>query len=134
MTEARTTYREVFASRGYPALYSGAALGMVGVSLQVLAFSVAVYDATRNPFWSSPPSRPGSCRRCSAARCCRRIADRVPPRLLLPIGALVRAAVAAAARDRRCSASAAASRSSPPPRCVQPLFSSGAVRARRPGC
>ena len=95
MTGARTTYGEVFASRGYPALYSGAALGMVGVSLQVLAFSVAVYDLTRDPFWSSAAFAAGFLPQVLGGAVLPSVADRLPPRVLLPIGALVRAAVAA---------------------------------------
>jgi hypothetical protein len=95
MTEARTTYRSVFASRGYPGLYVGSTLGMVGVSLQVLAFSVAVYDATRNPFWSSAAFAAGFLPQVVGGAVLPSIADRVPARLLLPLGAVLRAAVAA---------------------------------------
>ena len=90
MAEARTTYRDVFASRGYPALYSGAALHMMGASLQVLAFSVAVYDATRSPFWSSLAFAAGFLPQVVGGAVLPSLADRVPARLLLPIGALVR--------------------------------------------
>jgi predicted MFS family arabinose efflux permease len=95
MTEARTTYRSVFAARGYSALYAGSTLGMVGVSLQVLAFSVAVYDATRNPFWSSAAFAAGFLPQVVGGAVLPSIADRLPARLLLPLGALLRAAVAA---------------------------------------
>ncbi|MGT2426247.1 hypothetical protein [Amnibacterium kyonggiense] len=90
MTEQRTAYRDVFASRGYPALYAGATLSMVAVSLQVLAFSVAVYDTTRSPAWSSIAFAAGFLPQVLGGAVLPSVADRVPPRVLLPIGALVR--------------------------------------------
>jgi MFS family permease len=95
MAESRTSYRSVFASRGYPALYAGSAFGMVGVSLQVLAFSVTVYDTTRNPLWSSAAFAAGFLPQVVGGAVLPSLADRVPTRLLLPVGALIRAAVAA---------------------------------------
>ncbi|WP_375390282.1 MFS transporter [uncultured Amnibacterium sp.] len=94
MTEHRTTYREVFASRGYPALYSGTALHMMGASLQVLAFSVAVYQATRSPFWSSLAFAAGFLPQVVGGAVLPSLADRVPARVLLPVGALLRMAAA----------------------------------------
>jgi MFS family permease len=95
MTEARTTYREVFASRGYPALYAGSTLNMMAASLQVLAFSVAVYDATRSPAWSSIAFAAGFLPQVVGGAILPSLADRIPARLLLPVGALVRLAAAA---------------------------------------
>ncbi|MFD1721915.1 MFS transporter [Amnibacterium endophyticum] len=95
MTEARTTYRSVFASRGFPALYGGAALAMAGASLQVLAFSVAVYDATGNPALSSAAFAAGFLPQVVGGAVLPSLADRVPARLLLPLGSVTRAVVAA---------------------------------------
>jgi MFS family permease len=94
MAEERTTYRAVFSSPGYTALYSGTALGMVASSLQVLAFSVAVFAATRSPFLSSAAFAAGFLPQVIGGAVLPSIADRVPARLLLPIGAVVRAATA----------------------------------------
>ncbi len=95
MTGARTTYREVFASRGFPGLYAGSALNMMATSLQVLAFSVAVYDTTRSPAWSSIAFAAGFLPQVVGGAILPSLADRVPARLLLPVGALVRLASAA---------------------------------------
>lgn len=95
MPETRTTYRSVFASRGYPALYAGTALNMTAMSLQVLAFSVAVYDSTRSPTWSSIAFAAGFLPQVIGGAVLPSLADRVPARLLLPIGALVRLVSAA---------------------------------------
>ena len=95
MTETRTTYRSVFASRGYPALYGGTALNMTASSLQVLAFSVAVFDATRSPAWSSIAFAAGFLPQVIGGAVLPSLADRVPAHLLLPIGAVVRLASAA---------------------------------------
>lgn len=95
MPETRTTYREVFASRGYPALYAGTALNMTAASLQVLAFSVAVYATTRSPAWSSIAFAAGFLPQVVGGAVLPSLADRVPPRLLLPIGAVVRLTSAA---------------------------------------
>ena len=97
MTEIapRTTYRSVFAARGYGALYSGAALSMTAASLQVLAFSVAVYQATRSPFWSSLTFAAGFLPQVVGGAVLPSLADRVPVRLLLPAGAVLRAVAAA---------------------------------------
>jgi MFS family permease len=95
VTEARTSYRSVFASPGYSALYAGSALNMVASSLQVLAFSVAVYDTTRSPAWSSIAFAAGFLPQVVGGAVLPSIADRVPARLLLPIGSVVRLATAA---------------------------------------
>ncbi|GAA2752195.1 MFS transporter [Amnibacterium kyonggiense] len=95
MPEQRTAYREVFASRGYPAIYAGATLTMVAASLQVLAFSVAVYDTTRSPAWSSIAFAAGFLPQVVGGAVLPSLADRIPPRVLLPIGALIRLAAAA---------------------------------------
>ncbi|MGN6444739.1 MFS transporter [Amnibacterium sp.] len=95
MTEARTTYRAVFASRGYPALYAGATLSMAAASLQVLAFSVAVYDTTRSPAWSSIAFAAGFLPQVLGGAVLPSLADRVPPRVLLPLGAVMRMVAAA---------------------------------------
>jgi hypothetical protein len=95
VTEARTTYRSVFASRGFPALYAGAALNMTAASLQVLAFSVAVYDTTGSPAWSSIAFAAGFLPQVVGGAILPSLADRVPARLLLPIGAIVRLVSAA---------------------------------------
>lgn len=94
-TPARTTYREVFGSRGYPALYSGAALSMVASSLQLLAFSVAVYAATRSPLLSSVAFAAGFLPQVVGGAVLPSLADRLPVRTLLPVGAVVRAGSAA---------------------------------------
>lgn len=94
MSDARTTYGSVFASRGFAALYGGAALNMVGASLQVLAFSVAVFDATRDPALSSAAFAAGFLPQVVGGAVLPSLADRVPARLLLPVGSLLRAAVA----------------------------------------
>jgi MFS family permease len=95
MTEARTSYRSVFASPGYSALYAGTALTMTAASLQVLAFSVAVYDATRSPAWSSIAFAAGFLPQVLGGVVLPSIADRVPARLLLPAGSVVRLVSAA---------------------------------------
>lgn len=95
MTEARTSYRSVFASRGFSALYTGAALNMTAASLQVLAFSVAVYDSTRSPTWSSIAFAAGFLPQVVGGAVLPSLGDRIPPRLLLPIGAVVRLVAAA---------------------------------------
>ena len=95
MTGTRTTYRSVFATRGYPALYAGSALHMTAASLQVLAFSVAVYGATHSPAWSSIAFAAGFLPQVVGGAVLPSIADRTPARLLLPIGSVVRLVSAA---------------------------------------
>lgn len=95
MTDARTTYGSVFASRGFAALYAGSALAMVGASLQVLAFSVAVYGITRDPALSSAAFAAGFLPQVVGGAVLPSIADRLPARVLLPVGSLLRALVAA---------------------------------------
>ena len=110
----------------------GSALNMTATSLQVLAFSVAVYDTTRSPAWSSiafaaglPAAgrrRRGAARRsptaCPRASCCRSARSCGSPRQpCSPPG---------------CSGSAAASRVVAAAALLQPLFSTGQSVARLP--
>src|SRR4051812_38682862 len=68
---------------------------MTAASLQVLAFSVAVYDTTRSPTWSSIAFAAGFLPQVVGGAVLPSLGDRVPPRLLLPIGAVVRLVAAA---------------------------------------
>ena len=94
--QRRTSYRSVFASSGFGALFAGATFTMVGISLQILAFSVAVFDLTRSPTWSSLAFAAGLLPQVLGGLLLPSLADRVPTRLLLPVGSLVRGAAALA--------------------------------------
>lgn len=96
-SEARTSFRSVFTAPGFGALFVGTTLGQLGVSLQILAFSVAVFDSTRSPTWSSVAFAAGFLPQVVGGLFLPSLADRVPVwRLLLPVGALLRSGSAAA--------------------------------------
>lgn len=123
-TEVRTSFRSVFNVRGFGALFVGTTLGQLGVSLQILAFSVAVFDQTRSPTWSSVAFAAGFLPQVVGGLFLPSLADRVPTRLLLPLGALLRCASAALLATGILPLTAAIAVIAAAA-LVQPLFSAG---------
>ncbi len=123
-TEVRTSFRSVFNVRGFGALFVGTTLGQLGVSLQILAFSVAVFDLTRSPTWSSVAFAAGFLPQVVGGLFLPSLADRVPTRLLLPLGALLRCGSAALLATGILSLTAAIAVIAAAA-LVQPLFSAG---------
>jgi len=122
--EVRTSFRSVFNVNGFGALFVGTTLGQLGVSLQILAFSVAVFDLTRSPTWSSVAFAAGFLPQVVGGLFLPSLADRAPARLLLPLGALLRcgsAALLASGILPLASAIALIAAAA----LVQPLFSAG---------
>lgn len=91
----RTSYRSVFASPGYTGLYSSATLSLLGASFQMLVFSVSVFAATHSAAASSTAFAAGFLPQVIGGTLLPSLADRIPPRVLLVTGALMRTAVAA---------------------------------------
>lgn len=122
--EARTSFRSVFAVTGFSALFGGTTLGQLGVSLQILAFSVAVFDVTRSPTWSSVAFAAGFLPQVVGGLLLPSLADRVPARLLLPVGAALRCGSAALLASGILPLTAAIALIAAAA-MVQPLFSAG---------
>ncbi|GAA3638355.1 hypothetical protein GCM10022223_66690 [Kineosporia mesophila] len=90
-TDTRTTYREVFAAPGFAALFGATTLTVLGISLQILAFSVLVFDATGSSTWSSAAFAAGFLPGVVGGLLLPSLADRLPARPLIATGGLVRA-------------------------------------------
>ncbi|MDR2321970.1 MAG: hypothetical protein LBE60_10020 [Microbacterium sp.] len=91
---ARTTYRSVFASAGYPALFVSASLSILGFSFQILVFSVTVFATTGSPAAASLAFAAGFLPQVLGGILLPSLADRIPPKALLIAGALMRSLVA----------------------------------------
>ena len=123
-SEVRTSFRSVFNAPGFSALFAGTTLGQLGVSLQMLAFSVAVFDQTRSPTWSSVAFAAGFLPQVVGGLFLPSLADRVPARLLLPVGASLRCGAAAVLAVEILPITSAISLIAAGA-LVQPLFSAG---------
>ncbi|GAB6903646.1 MFS transporter [Kineosporia succinea] len=89
-TVARTTYREVFTTPGFAALFTTTTLTVLGISLQILAFSVVVFETTGSSTWSSAAFAAGFLPGVVGGLLLPSLADRWPARPLIAVGSLVR--------------------------------------------
>lgn len=88
----KTTYTEVFASREFRALLGNNVLMVLSETMQMLALSVLVYDATRSPFLASFAYTAGFLPEVVGGAFLLSVADRLPPRFAIVAGAGVRVA------------------------------------------
>ncbi|MCE0538765.1 hypothetical protein LWF15_25015 [Kineosporia rhizophila] len=86
----RTTYREVFSAPGFAALFATSTLTVLGISLQILAFSVVVFEATGSSTWSSAAFAAGFLPGVVGGLLLPSLADRWPARPLIVAGSEVR--------------------------------------------
>ena len=88
------SYSMLVRTRGVPALFGLSLAGILGMSLQILTLSIAVYQRTGSPLYSSVAFAAGFLPQLVGGAVLTSLADRWPARPLLAGGAVLRAASA----------------------------------------
>jgi predicted MFS family arabinose efflux permease len=89
---ARTTYRSVFAAGEFRVLFAAQLMYVLGFQFEILGLSVLVYAQTRSPFWAALAFGTGFAPYAVGGALFTSLADRLPPRTVIVIGLLTRAA------------------------------------------
>jgi predicted MFS family arabinose efflux permease len=89
---ARTTYRSVFAVGEFRVLFATLLMFVLGFEFEILGLSVLVYAQTRSAFWTALAFSMGFAPQVLGGALFTSLADRLPPRLLISAGLLIRAA------------------------------------------
>ena len=90
--EARATYRSVFAVGEFRVLFTTLLMFVLGFEFEILGLSVLVYAQTRSAFWTALAFSMGFAPQVLGGALFTSLADRLPPRLLISVGLLTRAA------------------------------------------
>jgi len=88
---ARTTYRAVFAAGEFRILFAAFAMYVLGFQFEILGLSVLVYAQTRSPFLTALAFSLGFAPQVVGGALFSSLADRLPPRLVIGSGLLIRA-------------------------------------------
>jgi len=89
---ARTTYRSVFAVREFRVLFAAQLMYVLGFEFEILGLSVLVYAHTRSAFLTALAFSMGFAPQAIGGALFTALADRLPPRLVIGTGLLIRAA------------------------------------------
>ena len=89
---ARTTYRSVFAVGEFRVLFTTLLMFVLGFEFEILGLSVLVYANTRSAFWTAFAFGTGFAPQALGGALFTSLADRLPPRLVMAVGLLTRAA------------------------------------------
>ena len=89
---ARTTYRSVFAVGEFRVLFATLLMFVLGFEFEILGLSVLVYAQTRSAFWTALAFSMGFAPQALGGALFTSLADRLPPRLVISVGLLTRAA------------------------------------------
>jgi predicted MFS family arabinose efflux permease len=89
---ARATYRSVFAVGEFRVLFATLLMFVLGFEFEILGLSVLVYTQTRSVFWTAFAFSMGFAPQVLGGALFTSLADRLPPRLLISVGLLTRAA------------------------------------------
>jgi predicted MFS family arabinose efflux permease len=89
---ARATYRSVFAVGEFRVLFATLLMFVLGFEFEILGLSVLVYAQTRSAFWTALAFSMGFAPQVLGGALFTSLADRLPPRLLISAGLLIRAA------------------------------------------
>jgi MFS family permease len=89
---ARTTYRSVFAVGEFRVLFATLLMFVLGFEFEILGLSVLVYAQTRSAFWTALAFGVGFAPQVLGGALFTSLADRLPPRLVIAVGLLTRAA------------------------------------------
>ena len=89
---ARATYRSVFAVGEFRVLFATLLMFVLGFEFEILGLSVLVYAQTRSAFWTALAFSMGFAPQVLGGALFTSLADRLPPRLLISVGLLTRAA------------------------------------------
>jgi MFS family permease len=90
--QARTTYRSVFAAGEFRVLFAALAMYVLGFEFEILGLSVLVFARTRSPFLAALAFSMGFAPQVVGGALFSSLADRLPQRLVIGTGLLVRAA------------------------------------------
>jgi predicted MFS family arabinose efflux permease len=88
----RTTYRSVFAAREFRVLFAALLMYVLGFEFEILGLSVLVYAQTRSAFWTALAFSMGFAPQAAGGALFTSLADRLPPRAVITVGLLTRAA------------------------------------------
>jgi predicted MFS family arabinose efflux permease len=88
---ARTTYRSVFAAGEFRVLFATLLMFVLGFEFEILGLSVLVYAQTRSAFWTALAFSMGFAPQALGGALFTALADRLPPRLVIAAGLLIRA-------------------------------------------
>jgi len=88
----RTTYRSVFAAREFRILFALLLLYVLGFEFEILGLSVLIFDQTRSAFLTALAFSMGFAPQVIGGALFTSLADRLPPRLVIGTGLLIRAA------------------------------------------
>ena len=89
---ARTTYRSVFAAAEFRVLFAGLLMYVLGFEFEILGLSVLVFARTRSPFLAALAFSMGFMPQAVGGALFSSLADRLPQRLVISAGLVVRAA------------------------------------------
>jgi MFS family permease len=87
----RTTYRAVFAAAEFRVLFAAFAMYVLGFEFEILGLSVLVYAQTRSPFLTALAFSLGFAPQVVGGALFSSLADRLPPRLVIGSGLVIRA-------------------------------------------
>ncbi len=87
----RTTYRAVFAVAEFRVLFAAFGMYVLGFEFEILGLSVLVYAQTRSPFLTALAFSLGFAPQAVGGALFSSLADRLPPRLVIGSGLLIRA-------------------------------------------
>ena len=88
----RTTYRSVFAAGEFRVLFAAMLMYVLGFEFEILGLSVLVYAQTRSAFWTALAFGMGFAPQAIGGALFISLADRLPPRAVIAVGLLTRAA------------------------------------------
>jgi MFS family permease len=88
---ARATYRSVFAVREFRVMAAAMFMYVLGFEFEILGLSVLVFTQTRSAFWTALAFGAGFAPQAVGGALFTSLADRLPPRLAVAAGLLVRA-------------------------------------------
>jgi MFS family permease len=88
---ARATYRSVFAVREFRVMAAAMFMYVLGFEFEVLGLSVLVFAQTRSPFLTALAFSAGFAPQVVGGALFTSLADRLPPRLVIAAGLLIRA-------------------------------------------
>jgi predicted MFS family arabinose efflux permease len=91
-TPPRTTYRSVFAAGEFRVLFAALLMYVLGFEFEILGLSVLVYAQTRSAFWTALAFGIGFAPQALGGALFTSLADRLPPRAVIAVGLLTRAA------------------------------------------
>jgi MFS family permease len=89
---ARATYRSVFAVGEFRVLFATLLMFVLGFEFEILGLSVLVYTQTRSAVWTALAFSMGFAPQALGGALFTSLADRLPPRLVIAVGLLTRAA------------------------------------------